>query len=123
MSLVRTLAIDIGGTKFTLGAFDGDTLIARETRFTDRNGGPRSMLGAIREIYSNWLRELEFCPTVCGIGFGGPVDFRTQTVTLSTHVGGWDQYPLVPEISELTGAPTVMDNEANVIRSLGRSVI
>jgi glucokinase len=114
MILVRTLAIDIGGTKFTVGAFDGDRLMARETRSTDRNGGPRSMLGAIREIYSKWVRELDFRPTACGIGFGGPVDFRTQTVTLSTHVGGWDQYPLVPEIAELTGARTVMDNDANV---------
>ncbi|MFL6448836.1 MAG: ROK family protein [Bryobacteraceae bacterium] len=111
---MRTLAIDIGGTKFTVGAFDEDSLIARETRSTDRTGGPRSMLGAIREIYSKWSRELDFHPNACGIGFGGPVDFRTQTVTLSTHVGGWDQYPLVPEIAELTGAPTVMDNDANL---------
>jgi len=111
---VKSLAIDIGGTKFTLGAFDGNTLIARETRLTDRNGGPRSMVAAIRDIYSQWSRELDFHPDGCGIGFGGPVDFKSQTVTLSTHVGGWDQYPLVPQISELTGAPTVMDNDANV---------
>lgn len=111
---VKTLAIDIGGTKFTVGAFDGTTLIARETRLTDRNGGPRSMVATIREIYSQWSRELDFRPGVCGIGFGGPVDFKSQTVTLSTHVGGWDLYPLVPEIAELTGAPTIMDNDANV---------
>jgi len=72
------------------------------------------MLPEIREIYSRWSRELVFRPAACGIGFGGPVDFNTQTVTLSTHVGGWDNYPLVPEIAELTGAPTVMDNDANV---------
>jgi glucokinase len=111
---VRTLAIDIGGTKFTVGAFDGDTLIARETRQTDRSGGPRSMLAAIGQIFSKWSGELGFQPHACGIGFGGPVDYKAQTVTLSTHVGGWDKYPLVPEITALAGAPTIMDNDANV---------
>ena len=111
---MRTLAIDIGGTKFTLGAFDGDRLVARESRLTDRNTGPGGMIAAVREIHSKWVRDLDFRPAACGIGFGGPVDFKTQTVTLSTHVGGWDQYPLVPEIAQLTGAPAIMDNDANV---------
>jgi len=111
---VRTFAIDIGGTKFQAGAFDGDTLVARETRLTDRSGGPRSMVAGIREIYFRWQNELQFRPDACGIGFGGPVDFASQTVTLSTHVGGWDGYALVPEISQLTGVPTIMDNDANV---------
>jgi glucokinase len=111
---VTTLAIDIGGTKFTVGAFDGDRLVARETRSTDRSGGPRSMLASIREIFSVWSQERDFRPAACGIGFGGPVDYPSQTVTLSTHVGGWDQYPLVPEIAQVTGVPTVMDNDANV---------
>ncbi len=111
---MRTFAIDIGGTKFTVGAFDHDSLVARESRPTDRTGGPQSMVAAIREIYSQWQRDLHFHPDACGIGFGGPVDFASQTVTLSTHVGGWDGYALVPEISRLTGVPTIMDNDANV---------
>lgn len=72
------------------------------------------MVAAIREIYSRWRGELDFSPDACGVGFGGPVDFPSQTVTLSTHVGGWDRYPLVPEISELTGVRAIMDNDANV---------
>lgn len=111
---MSTLAIDIGGTKFSVGAFEGETLVARQTRLTDRRGGPWAMLQSIREIYSLWSRELNFSPSRCGIGFGGPVDFASQTVTQSTHVGGWDNYPLVPEIRQLTGAPTLMDNDANV---------
>jgi glucokinase len=35
-------------------------------------------------------------------------------VTLSTHVNGWAGFPLVERIERLTGAPTVMDNDANV---------
>lgn len=111
---VRTLAIDVGGTKFTLAAFRGDEMIHRESRSTDRAGGPKAMFAEIERIYCDWAKHQGFVAERCGIGFGGPVDFPTQTVTLSTHVEGWAQYPLVENVSRLTGAPAVMDNDANV---------
>jgi len=49
----------------------------------------------------------------CGIGFGGPVDFARQQVALSTHVGGWQEFPLSQYVQNLLGAPTLMDNDAN----------
>ena len=49
----------------------------------------------------------------CGIGFGGPVDFARQQVALSTHVGGWQEFPLSRYVQDLLGVPTVMDNDAN----------
>lgn len=111
---MNTLAIDIGGTKFTLGAFSGDQLIHRETRATDRSGGPDWMLERIAGIFESWRSQYGFQPDRCGIGFGGPVDFPSQTVTLSTHVGGWAKYPLLQKVEQLTGVKTVMDNDANV---------
>lgn len=107
-----TLAIDIGGTKFTLALFDGEQMIERETRQTDRTGGPKAMLAAIEEIVAGW--KTRYTIARCGIGFGGPVDFGQQKVTLSTHVAGWDENPLVETIERLAGAPVVMDNDANV---------
>jgi glucokinase len=111
---MKTLAVDIGGTKFSLAAFNGDQLLLRESRSTNRHGGPAWMFSQIREIVLSWRLQESFQPDVCGIGFGGPVDFPSQTVTLSTHVEGWAAYPLVPNIAELIGAPTIMDNDANV---------
>jgi glucokinase len=118
---MRTLAIDIGGTKFSLAAFDGDLQILRESRSTDRGGGPAWMFQQIEEILHSWRAVHAFQPDRCGIGFGGPVDFPTQTVTLSTHVAGWVQYPLVENIQRLTGARVLMDNDANV-GALGEAV-
>jgi glucokinase len=118
---VHTLAIDIGGTKFTLAGFRGDEMIHRETRATDRSGGPHAMFADIRDIYTDWSARHGFIANRCGIGFGGPVDFPTQTVTLSTHVEGWAQYPLVENVGALIGAPVLMDNDANV-GALGESV-
>jgi glucokinase len=70
------------------------------------------MLSQIREIVVDWQREYRF--ERCGIGFGGPVDFARQRVVLSTHVGGWQGFDLCGFVRDLTGAPTVMDNDANV---------
>ncbi len=107
---MRVFALDVGGTKFSVAAFEDDKLILRETRTTDRAGGPVALFAEVERIFQGW----RFRPDFCGIGFGGPVDFPTQTVTLSTHVEGWVQYPLVANLRALVGSPVVMDNDANV---------
>lgn len=109
---MNTLAIDIGGTKFSLALFAGEEVVLRESRMTDRAGGPRSMLGQIEAIIRGWRQDHAIAR--CGIGFGGPVDFDKQKVTLSTHVAGWDENPLVESIRAIVDAPVVMDNDANV---------
>jgi glucokinase len=105
------LAIDIGGTKFSMAVFDGARMVRRESRATDAEGGREWMLGRMREIAHEWRRDFRF--EGCGIGFGGPVDFAAQRVVLSTHVGGWRDFDLCGFVRDLTGAPTVMDNDAN----------
>jgi glucokinase len=111
---VSTFAIDIGGTKFTVAAFERDRLLLRHTAATDKAGGPRWMFSQIENIFLDWRQNHHFAPTRCGIGFGGPVDFSSQSVIVSTHVAGWEQYPLVENIKKLTGSPAVMDNDANL---------
>jgi len=118
---MTTLAIDVGGSKFTVAGFTNETLLLRETRRTDRSGGPEWMFSQIEQIFADWRTQHAFEPACCGIGFGGPVDFPFQTVTLSTHVEGWSKYPLVANVERLIGAPAVMDNDANVA-ALGESV-
>ncbi len=111
------LAIDIGGTKFSVAMFHGDTLKFRKTRPTNRQGGPQWLLDAIAK-HTQALPQ----PDRIGIGFGGPVDFARQRVALSTHVAGWTDFPLVERVSEmLHGAPTIIDNDANA-GALGESI-
>jgi hypothetical protein len=116
---VRTLAVDIGGTKFTVAVFEGDRMAKRESRSTDREGGRDWMLAQIREIASGWKREAPL--DRCGIGFGGPVDFEARRVALSTHVGGWRDFALPAWVESELGLPVVMDNDANV-GALGEAV-
>jgi glucokinase len=105
---VKTLAVDIGGTKFSLGLFEGDKLVRRESDLTDSAGGKEWMLARIEEIASGWEFDR------CGIGFGGPVKFDDQRVALSTHVGGWKDFHLTRYLAERFEVPAIMDNDANV---------
>jgi glucokinase len=105
---MNTLAIDIGGTKFSVALFEGDAMVRRESHATDAAGGRDWMLRRIEEVIAGWRFEQ------CGVGFGGPVDFADQRVALSTHVGGWKDFYLSRYFEEHLGVPVVMDNDANV---------
>jgi len=109
---VSILAIDIGGTKFTMALFENGHMLRRETRATDREGGKDWMLARIAEIGLGWQQRAPF--QAIGVGFGGPVNFETQQVVLSTHVGGWQGFDLPAWLRETFQAPVSMDNDANV---------
>jgi glucokinase len=116
---VNTLALDIGGTKLLAALFEGERMARRERRATDREGGRDWMLGQIESIALAWREEARM--DRCAIGFGGPVQFERRRVALSTHVGGWSDYPLAEHMENLLDVPTVMDNDANT-GALGEAV-
>jgi len=116
---MKTLAIDVGGTKYSMAMFDGSTMIERVTERTHREGGRDWMLARIESHAGAWRAKHGF--DRIGIGFGGPVDYPTQTITLSTHVGGWSNTPLVSILSSRYKVPAVMDNDANA-GALGEGV-
>lgn len=109
---MTTLAIDIGGSKFTLAAFKGERLIERETHVTDRAGGRDWMLEKLQPMIADWKARHRI--ERCGVGFGGPVEFHKQRVALSTHVGGWSDFDLPRYLENSLGLRPVMDNDANV---------
>lgn len=116
---MNTLAIDIGGTKFTMAIFDGDRIVLRESRTTNRDGGADWMRSQILTIARAWQKDRPLHR--CGIGFGGPVHFADQTIRLSTHVPGWSNFPLSRFIHEELHLPAIMDNDGYV-GALGESV-
>jgi glucokinase len=108
---MNTLAIDIGGTKFSMALFHEGRMKCRESKETQRDGGREWMVAQILSIAKSWSGSMGF--ERCGIGFGGPVDFASQKVTLSTHVSGWQDFPLTTFFQNELGVPAVMDNDAN----------
>jgi len=116
---VNILAIDIGGTKFSMALFDGDRITRRESRETDREGGREWMMERVTSIARSWQSSAGV--DRCGIGFGGPVFFKQQRIALSTHVGGWSDAQLAADLERALAIPCIMDNDANV-GGLGEAV-
>jgi glucokinase len=108
---MSTLAIDVGGTKFSVAVFEGKRMLQRESHSTDRAAGREWMLSRLESVITTLAARHRL--DCCGIGFGGPVDFERQRVVLSTHAPGWGDFDLPAYLTNLLGFVPVMDNDAN----------
>ncbi len=109
----RLGAIEIGGTKLQLALGSvAEGVVARRRLAIDRAGGAAVIRAAIAE---EWPKLTAGGPVEgVGVGFGGPVDWRSGTVWCSHHVGGWSGFALGSWLESVTGCPVVVDNDANV---------
>ena len=107
------LAIEIGGTKTQLhaGTDAGDILERRRFAVRREAGGAgirEDLAGALPEMIAKWK------PAAIGVGYGGPVDWRSGRIVKSHHVAGWDEFPFGEWLAERTGVPVFVENDANV---------
>lgn len=105
--------IEIGGTKLQVVTADNELNIRERKRFTvDRARGAQGIRDhiqqAIAELRKSWT------PKAVGIGFGGPVDWRTGQICCSHHIEGWSEFPLGSWVESLAQAPVAVDNDANI---------
>ena len=107
------LGIEIGGTKLQIAVGDRAARIVERHRFTV---DPALGAAGIRRCLADALTRLtpEVKPSAVGVGFGGPVDWRTGRISKSHQIEGWSEFPLGPWLQELTGAPVWVDNDGNV---------
>ncbi len=107
------LAIEIGGTKLQVCAGNAEGEIVERQRFAvereSGGGGIRARIAAaVPELIARWN------PRAIGVGYGGPVDWRTGRIKCSHHVAGWNDFPLGDWLREQAGLPVFVDNDANV---------
>src|SRR5438445_5630774 len=112
------LGIEIGGTKLQLGIGPGNGTLAGLWRgAVDVAAGPegirRQITAAVPELLARAGMDRSQIKGV-GIGFGGPVDDQTRTIIKSHQIEGWDNFPLANWITEITGWPVVLGNDADV---------
>lgn len=104
------LGIEIGGTKLQIVTGDSEGAIGKHWFFpVDVSAGAEGICKKIEEI----VKELVRIQAV-GIGFGGPVNRDTGTVWTSHQVKGWSGFPIREWMAGITGAPAVVENDANV---------
>lgn len=107
------LGIEIGGTKLQIvvGGADGRIMDRRRLAVDRAAGG-----AGIREQLARVLPELiaRHHPEAVGVGFGGPVDWRTGRICCSHQIAGWSEFALGDWLHSETGLPVGVDNDANV---------
>ncbi|MEH6514288.1 MAG: ROK family protein [Maribacter arcticus] len=107
------LGIEIGGTKIQMVSSDQDLNIVHHSHF---------LVGEIKdahfiqqEIEKRIGEHLSRYPTQSiGVGFGGPIHAETGQILTSFQVHGWEGFNLKNWLTEKTGLPTFVDNDANI---------
>ena len=108
-----SVGIDFGGTSVKLAVVDGANLLGEIERIPTRNfPEPDDLVAEIVKVIGRFKEEHPRMAAV-GVGVPGAVDFdRGMTYNL-TNVPGWSNVPLRDIISENTGLPAVLENDAN----------
>lgn len=112
---ITSVGIDFGGTSVKLGVCrDGELLMIDTPIITADFNGPAAL---ITEMAARVAKLREQYPDIAAIGVGVPglVDFEHGFVHILTNVPGWVQVPLKAILSEKTGLPVVVENDANAM--------
>jgi glucokinase len=114
------LAIEIGGTKLQVVVGDASGSIAQRKRLTvDRDQGGGGIRAQIQRTLGEVIPEVQ--PVGIGVGFGGPVDWRTGRIQCSHQIEGWADFALGDWLQSITNMPVRVENDANTA-ALGEAI-
>ena len=103
------LGVDIGGTKCALIlAENNGTIISRSVTATTDVAATLAWItqGANALAQENRIQAV-------GISCGGPLDSNTGYILSPPNLPGWDEIPITKLLTEATGAPAFLCNDAN----------
>jgi glucokinase len=107
------LGLEIGGTKLQVVTGDGNARIVERHRFqVDPASGGAGIRAQLEKIIPALAERVR--PIAVGVGFGGPVDWKTGQICCSHQIEGWSDFPLAAWLSSLALAPVLADNDANL---------
>ena len=123
-------AVDLGSQHATFGLLDlSGRLIATRRERIDIADGVEPILAWMVGVADALVAEhAEPGQRLRGYGIGvpGPVDSRTRTLVSPSRMPGWNGVDVAAAGTDLTGLPTVVDNDANLMalgeHGLDRSV-
>jgi predicted NBD/HSP70 family sugar kinase len=123
-------AVDLGSQHATFGLLDlSGRLIATRRERIDIAEGVEPILTWMVGVADALVAEhAEPGQRLRGYGIGvpGPVDSRTRTLVSPSRMPGWNGVDVAAAVTDLTGLPTVVDNDANLMalgeHGLDRSV-
>ncbi len=106
------LGIEIGGSKLQLLLGDqAGQILARRKLAVEPAKGAAGIRAQIEQTLPGLRNDQPI--SAVGAGFGGPVDWKTGTICKSHQIEGWAEFELGSWLQRLTGAPVIVDNDAN----------
>jgi len=110
-----SVGIDFGGTSVKLGVCRaGELLCTDEPIPTADFHGPHALINEMAARVAN-LRVTFPDIAAIGVGVPGLVDFDRGFVHVLTNVPGWTHVPLKTLLSDKSGLPVVVENDANAM--------
>ncbi len=110
------LAVDLGGTQLRAALVGHDGALAAHQRMPTRvHEGPLAVVGRVLTLIATVRAALPAGACLHGIGIAapGPLDPTTGMIYAPPNMPGWDAFPLCRLISEATGLPVTLGNDAN----------
>ena len=114
------IGIEIGGTKLQLAIADESLKIKQQLSFeVNRNKGANGIKQKIEESIHQIKGDKKV--SAVGVGFGGPVNYKTGIINVSHQIAGWENFNLREWLQQVSDAPVFIDNDANVA-ALGEAI-
>lgn len=109
---MRTLGLDLGGTKIAAAIVeDGEILAAR--RVDTPQTGFAAVVDALVAVGEDLLEEAPGEVEAIGIGSPGPLDYAAGKVMFAPNIPGMEDAPIVAELQKRLGRKVALENDAN----------
>lgn len=104
------ITVDIGGTNTRVALIDETFNIIERSAFPTDSNDPRANVIKIKEAIRAFDHEI----VGIGVSCPGPLDLLNGIVLTPPNLPGWHGFELSKVMEEVTGYPTVLENDANL---------
>ncbi|MEG1066321.1 MAG: ROK family protein [Erysipelotrichaceae bacterium] len=111
--MANYIGVDLGGTNVRVAKVNQDGLVLQEIKeASEVSMGTKHVMDKIKRM----IKEIDNYQTCKGIGLGvpGPVDTINGKMVIANNLPGFEDYPIVKDISDYFDMPTYLDNDVNV---------
>jgi len=108
---MRTLGIDLGGTKIATAVVEDGAILARERVATPQTGFA-DVLAAMAETAGRLLAA-EGPIHAVGVGSPGPLDLASGTILFAPNIPGMENAPIVDGLAQRLDRSVILENDAN----------
>jgi glucokinase len=113
MAPARCISIDLGGTQVRVALLAGTRIIRRASAKTAVAGGPSAVLSQFEKLIAE-VCDGDDPKSTSGIAISsaGPLDSEAGIILGIPTIPGWDNFPICAALSDLSGLPVFLENDA-----------